>query len=476
MLASALNLIAYSMSYFSIMRTFILLSLLAFSPLRILANEVSTDISEPNVILIIADDLGIQLGGYGDSQAQTPNIDRLASKGTRFETAWVTAASCSPSRGSIHSGMFPHQTGLVGLAHHGFSMNEHYPTIASELKARGYRTGVIGKYHIAPEDLCPWDYQLTQEVNRDLVANNRDVVAMSQIAEGFVAGNSGPFFLVMSYIDPHVPLFDQRLGLPEAPVSSEQTDAFAFSGYSSAALKQRTASYLNCINRLDTGIGLFMEMLEKNEVLDNTLIIFIGDHGPPFVRAKMSSLDLGLRIPFIVSGPSVLSDTLSRQPVSTVDILPTILDYVGAPVIENLPGESLLGILEGEEVADIHRPLFSSYTAHQADATFPMRSIRLDDWILIENLSPNTVRPRPETDAAPLWPEDSGFPLEGVDINTVYQTYRKPPRYELYHVATDPNCFENLADRNDLKDRFDDLSSQLMLWRQQTNDPTLQAE
>jgi N-sulfoglucosamine sulfohydrolase len=441
-----------------------------------LANKASVDVLKPNVILIIADDLGIQLGCYGDSQAQTPNIDHLASMGTRFETAWATAASCSPSRGSIYSGLYPHQTGLVGLAHHGFSMDGHYPTIASELKARGYRTGVIGKYHIAPEDLCPWDYQLTQEINRDLVSKNRDVVAMSEMAEGFVAGNSGPFFLVMSYIDPHVPLFDQRLGLPESPVASAQTDAFTLSGYSSAALKQRTASYLNCINRLDTGIGLFMDMLEQNGVMENTLIIFIGDQGLPFPRAKMSSYDLGLRVPFIVSGPKVLTDALSREPVSTIDILPTILDYIGAPVMKNLPGESLLGILEGQVRGDIQRPLFSSYTSHQADATFPMRSIRQEDWVLIENLSPNTVRPRPETDGAPLWPEDPGYPLVGVNIDTLYQTYRKPPRYELYHVATDPNCFENLADRNDIKDRFDDLSSQLMLWRQQTNDSTLQAE
>ncbi|MDQ8194110.1 sulfatase [Coraliomargarita sp. SDUM461004] len=443
------------------------------SPLYSFAGEEPVLSSQPNVILIIADDLGIQLGCYGDPQALTPNIDQLASTGTRFETAWVTAASCSPSRGSIHTGRYPHQTGLVGLAHHGFSMDDHYPTIASELKARGYRTGVIGKYHIAPHDLCPWDYQLTQEVNRDLVANNRDVVAMSEIAEGFVAGNSGPFFLVMSYIDPHVPLFDQRLGLPEDPVSSEQTEVFPFSGYSSAALKQRTASYLNCINRLDTGIGLFMDMLEDNEVMDNTLIIFIGDHGPPFPRAKMSSYDLGLRIPFIVSGPNLQSEALSQQPVSTVDILPTILDYVGAPVIDDLPGQSLLGILEGEAVADVERPLFSSYTAHQADATFPMRVMRLEDLVFIENLSSNAVRPRPETDGAPLWPGDSGYPLEGVDTDTVYQTYRQPPRYELYNLATDPNCFENLAYRGDFKDRVADLNSQLQLWRKQTNDPTL---
>jgi len=329
--------------------------------------------SEPNVVLIIADDLGIQLGCYGDPQAKTPNIDRLAEEGVRFETAWVTAASCSPSRGSIHTGLYPHQNGLVGLAHHGFSLNKRYPTIASELKAAGYRTGIIGKHHIAPLDVCPWDFQLTQENNLDLLANNRDVRGMATIAEGFVAGNTGPFFLVMSYIDPHVPLYDQRLGLPENPRSANETKALPFSGYSSQALRERTANYLNCISRLDTGIGDFVAMLDRNGVLENTLIIFIGDHGAPFARAKMSNYDQGLRIPFIVRGPNVTRSLVSQQPVSTIDILPTLLDFTGSEPMRHLPGLSLREHLEGSAPFDPNRALFASYHAHQADAVFPMR-------------------------------------------------------------------------------------------------------
>jgi len=449
------------------------ISLLAGVSCMTTGRSVGQPDEHPNVLLIVADDLGVELGCYGDVQALSPQIDRLAGQGTRFQTAWVTAASCSPSRSSIHTGLYPHQNGQVGLSHHGFSMNRPYPTIASLLKKSGYRTGVVGKFHIAPEESCPWDYRITQEINREMLADNRDVRGMTMAAEGFVAGNTGPFFLMMSYIDPHVPLYSQRLGLPPHPRGAEDVTAMPVSGYSSPVLKQRTADYYNCIKRLDTGIGLLMEMLERHKVLDNTLIIFIGDHGPPFARAKMSNYDRGLRIPFIVRGPGVRAGRASGQPVSTVDILPTILDFAGLEAPEDLPGMTLRAVLEGRQPDRSERPLYASYHAHQRDAVFPMRAVRRRDWLLIENLLPGELRPRAETDGCEIWPAKDGAALDGVDIEAVYAIYRHPPRYELYNLETDPFCFSNQAEVPEQTALRGELIRNLEAWRKATGDPAL---
>jgi N-sulfoglucosamine sulfohydrolase len=428
----------------------------------------------PNILLVVADDLGIELGCYGDGQAKTPHIDRMAAQGVRFETAWVTAASCSPSRASIHTGLYPHQNGLTGLSHHGFSMNKRYPTIASSLKERGYRTGVIGKFHIAPQDICPWDFQFTQEINRDVLAENRDVRTMALMAEGIMAGNTGPFFLMMSYIDPHAPLFDQRQGLPENTVSADDVSALGFSGYTSPALRERTAGYYNCISRLDTGIGLLMDALERQGKLDNTLVVLIGDHGAPFARAKMSCYDRGLRIPLIAFGPGLVKGgRVSKELASTIDLLPTFMEATGTKAPAGLPGKSLLPILQGIDSGNEDGHLYASHYAHQKDAVFPMRAIRDKQYLLIENLRPDSPRPRPEVDGCEIWPAEEGRPNEGVDVDTVYATYLKPPKHELYDLAADPYCFKNLAADPDLQNVRNKLADKLNAWRYETGDPLL---
>jgi N-sulfoglucosamine sulfohydrolase len=453
-------------------------SALFFAALPAMAGlKSSNETAPPNILLIVADDLGIELGCYGDSQARTPHIDRLALQGVRFETAWVTAASCSPSRGGIHTGLYPHQTGLVGLAHHGFSFDRVYPSIASILREHGYRTGVIGKFHIEPYDSIPWDLRYTPEhdpespqTRREVLDTNRDVRTMAQIAEAFMNGNTGPFFLMMSYIDPHVPLFDQRFGLPEAPRDSAAVAALPFTGLDDSLMRARSAGYYNCVERLDAGIGILLETLDRMGVADNTVILLIGDHGAPFPRAKATSYDRGLRIPFLVRGPGIPPDQVNDQPVSTVDILPTFLDFAGVALPPSLPGQSLRPLLEGKTPPNPAQPLFASYYAHQKDAVFPMRAVRQGDWLFIKNLQPDTPRPNAGIDGTPL--EKS---LEQADEKArgIYEAFRNPPSIELYNLATDPYCFDNLAEQPEYQTRLAELRAMLRKFRAETSDPLL---
>ncbi len=456
-------------------------SFLSFLPAisLFLGNAHAAENPLPNILLIVADDLGIELGCYGDRRAQTPNIDKLAQEGVRFKTAWVTAASCSPSRGSIHTGLYPHQNGLVGLAHHGFSFNQEYPTTASLLKNTGYRTGIIGKFHVSPKEHIPWDFKFTPEddpdaeqIRRKLLGDQRDVRGMANMAEGFMSGNTGPFFLMMSYVDPHVPLIHQAMGLPENPLAAEDVEPLPFLGFDSPALRERTAGYYNCIQRLDHGIGLLLDALTRTGKSGETLVILVGDHGAPFARAKITCYDRGLRVPLIIRPPGdPASKAAENQPASTIDILPTIADYVGIELPRELPGRSLRPLLRGDLAPDSARPLFASHHAHQKDAVFPMRAIRSNQWLLIHNLDSGRQRPRPAADGSPLWPSPDANPLPGVPVDSVYETFLRPPEWELYNLEADPYCFVNLADDPRCADQIKDLKSKLAGWRRDTDNP-----
>lgn len=106
----------------------------------------------PNLILVTADDMGLQLGCYGDRVATTPHMDRHAREGVRFSRGYVTQASCRSSRSSMLTGLYPHQNGQIGLAHLGYSMRPDVLTLPSLLRQSGYRTGIIGKLHVGPEN------------------------------------------------------------------------------------------------------------------------------------------------------------------------------------------------------------------------------------------------------------------------------------------------------------------------------------
>ena len=156
-----------------------------------------------NVLLLISDDHGIdQLGCYGNTKVRTPNLDRLAAEGVRFTHTFCIAASCSASRGSILTGLYPHQNGQFGHQHnwHHFSYLPFVETLPALVKKNGYRTGVIGKLHVAPDEKLPFDFRVYSKQ----VMGNRDVKTMAEKAgEFFNQDKDQPFFLLVGYSDPH---------------------------------------------------------------------------------------------------------------------------------------------------------------------------------------------------------------------------------------------------------------------------------
>jgi N-sulfoglucosamine sulfohydrolase len=182
------------------------LSLFATSALLFFLQSVAA--SPPNVLLIVSEDNGPELGCYGDPYARTPNLDRLAEQGVRFENCFVPYSVCSPSRACFLTGLYPHQNGQIGLATHKFAMySRATPNFASLLRQQGYLTGLIGKLHVNPESAFSLDFRAIPSANFDREHSVDEYAA--QAARFFDQVQDTPWFLSVNYPDAHLPFIRQ---------------------------------------------------------------------------------------------------------------------------------------------------------------------------------------------------------------------------------------------------------------------------
>ncbi len=436
--------------------------------------------ARPNLLLIVSEDNGPELGCYGDPFAKTPNLDRLASNGVRFERAFVPYAVCSPSRAAYLTGLYPHQNGQIGLATHKFAMYDpETPNAFTRLKAAGYRTGLIGKLHVNPESAFPVDFRKIPGAN----FQRRNVEEYAAAAGEFFNASDQPFFLSINYPDAHLPFLRKQFGRPAQPLTGADVRPLPWVGIDSPRLREVTADYYNCLQRLDEGIGLLLAELNRSGKADNTLIIYLGDHGAQFPRGKISVYEGGLRIPLLLRWPGRVKPGIVRHElVSTVDILPTFLQAAGAEMPPELPGLPLQRLLNEE------RAEWRSYIYGFSNGAFPLAfqlrwSIRDDRYKLMVNLVPGmeSLGSRPYLD--PKYPVTvvSGFTLEEQSaasplVASGLARYKNPPRYELFDLKEDPHEWVNRADDPALADVRSRLEDALTAFRTETRDPFLDPE
>jgi N-sulfoglucosamine sulfohydrolase len=456
------------------LRLILLLALLSLAALGCKHHAANKSM---NILLITADDLGLQVGAYGETLIQTPNIDSLASAGVRFETAYVAAPSCSPSRASVFTGMYAHSHGQYGLVDTGLSLLPELrnATIPNLLKQAGYRTGLIGKLHVNPESSFQFDYR--PAVDARMV---RDIL---QKASAFItASDNKPFFLMVNYLDPHawnnppiaptgfIPQVD---GLPVAPLTPSPAVIFPWQQTDSPAQEARTAGYYDAVQRLDAGIGMLLDTLKQNALLDKTLVLFIGDNGPPFARGKVSVYENGIRTPFIIHWPGVThAGQVNKAMVSTVDILPTILDAAGVSIPAHVQGMSLRSVLSNTQGPG-RTYLVAEHHLHAKSPFFPQRAIRNDRYKLIHNLRAGQVTPILAVDGCTAYSISRGAAYNGTPVRTAFDTFANPPEFELYDLQNDPIEFNNLAADPLYLNVLNELKTALMTWRQDTTDPFL---
>ncbi len=407
----------------------------------------------PNVLWIVSEDNGPELGCYGDPRARTPHLDRLAAEGVRFTHAFVPYAVCSPSRASFLTGLHPQQHGQLGLATHRFALyREDTPNIVTRLRAAGYRSGLVGKLHVSPESAFPFDY-------RAVAASNFSRV---QPAEAYVdaavkfwrdAGDR-PWFLTVNFPDAHLPFVREAQGRPAVPQTGGDVKPLPWIGADSARLRDITADYYNCLARLDDGVGRLLAALDQSGAAANTIVVYFGDHGAQFPRGKGTVYDAALRVPLIIRWPGrTVAGTVRAELVSTIDLLPTVLRAAGLPV-RGLPGRELQPLFGTEPPASWREYVHAVTTGSLPQACFVQESIQDRRWKLIWSPSQppenNYARGYLGTLAAPphyptglVAEEIAALPAE---VKAAYDRWISPPRYELYDLQTDPQEWRNLAD------------------------------
>ncbi len=437
-----------------------------------------------NVVLVVGDDHGRDAGCYGNPVVQTPNLDRLAADGTRFEYAFCTTASCSASRSVILTGMYNHATGHYGHEHgyNHFRTYENLTSLPVLLGQAGYRTCRIGKYHVAPEAV----YQFDQEIK----ANPRNGVEMADRCVDFLkAEDPRPFFLYFCVTDPH------RGGgkLKDQPY---EPDTFGNrpQGYPGVTeieydpqkvivppclpdtpeCRQELAQYYQAVSRLDQGVGRLIQRLQETGVYDDTLVIYISDNGIPFPAAKTTVYEPGIRLPCIVRNPySDQRGTVSDAMVNWADITPTILNFCQ---VQTKPaafhGRSFLAAME-QARAEGFDEIYASHTFHEITNYYPMRVVRGRQYKLIWNIA----HPLPYPFASDLW---AAAAWQGVfqrgDENYGKRTvdaYLHRPRFELYDLQADPDEIHNLAADPNYATVLTDLQTRLKTFQKQTKDPWL---
>lgn len=315
---------------------------LAFAPFAAASAAGEEPPSRPNVVIIMADDLGWgDIGANGADLVSTPNIDRLAAEGVRLTSFYAGSNVCTPSRAALLTGRYPIRSGMqhVVFPHSDFGLPPEELTIAELLKEAGYATGMVGKWHLGhrdefwptaqgfneffgvpySNDMEPFDLYRHKTIVQSPVQQKELTDRYSAAAVDFIERHrEGPFFLYYAETFPHLPL--------HVPINAE--------GASEAGL------YGDVVEHLDAGIGRIMEALEANGVADNTLIIVTSDNGPwfegdqgAFRGRKGGTYEGGFRVPFIARLPGrIAPGSVSSEMSMNIDLLPTIAGMTGARV------------------------------------------------------------------------------------------------------------------------------------------------
>ncbi|MDF2934827.1 MAG: sulfatase [Paenibacillaceae bacterium] len=439
----------------------------------------------PNILLMISHDTGRYMGCYGQ-QVNTPNLNELAAKGVRFDRYFCPAPQCSPSRGSILTGLYPHNHGMNGLAHLGFSIKPEVATLPRELGKQGYESVLIGfshetidepdsrltssTYKLGYEQVLPVPGDRGPDVAERTVAFLRekaDEAAERRAASGGPSsGMKGeatqhrPFFASVGFFETHRS-FDEYHHEADAPELSPPPPYLP----DTPAVREDFALLHGSVKVLDQAVGQILQGLRETGLDSSTLVIYTTDHGIAFPRAKGTLMDAGLETALILYAPGLAEGGHAvTQLLCNVDLMPTLLELAGAPLPAGLDGRSFLPVLrnsEDEETITVRDHFFAELTWH--DRYHPMRGIRTERFKYIRNL---------EDGPAVYLPLDIHRSLSGLAVRESYYSPNVPE--ELYDLLHDPLEEHNLAGDPAWEDTLAELRQRVTAWMERTGDPLLQ--
>jgi N-sulfoglucosamine sulfohydrolase len=413
-----------------------------------LARAQASSSKRPNILYIHSHDTGRYIQPYGWN-VPTPNLQKLASEGILFRRAFSAAPTCSPSRASLLTGHCPHNNGMLGLAHRGFSLNDYSQHILHWLRPHGYRSTLIGVQHIAKDP---------QIIGYDEIVPTRGV-HVAQVAPAAVRflkqSPRQPFFLDVGFHETHRefappgPQEDVRFTEPPVPIPD------------TPETRQDMAAFHATARILDSGVGAVLDALASAGLAENTLVISTTDHGIAFPAMKCNLTVHGTSVYLIMRGPGGFTGgKVCDAMISHMDLYPTICELLNIEAPHWLQGRSLMPVIRGEK-EQIHDELFAEVNYHAAYE--PKRAVRTQRFNYIRHFGDRKF---------PVLPNCDDSLSKNVWLKHGWKNQIVPHEL-LFDTVFDPNETRNLVADPAYAHVLEEMRARLDAWMQRTNDPLL---
>ena len=416
----------------------------------------------PNFVIVVADDVSWSSLGCVDAglYTRTPNIDKLAAQGVRFENFSCSAAQCSPTRHELYTGLLPPTSGVFG---NGYKPREAYKNVVKYLGELGYDVGLTGKTHFktatefkkipgftvsANEQVPTWELSGVKQFIQTSQASDKPfcvVVASVHAHHPWTIGDISNFPLEKIVVPPH---------MVDGPVT-----------------RQALATHAAEVEELDNQVGATVQLLDEMKLNDNTVLIFLSEQGTAMPNGKWSIYDYGTKAVCLVRWPGKIKPAVTDAVAMYCDIVPTLVDMAGGAA-PDMDGKSLYPVLKGE--TSDHRE--HAYLVHQGGG-YTQRAIRSKEYKLIWN-------PEPEKDYyldvmmasksgktfAKAWREWQEIAKTEPDAQAKVDRVMKHPEFELYNIQKDPWELDNLAGKSEYARKVEEMHARLRADMEKLND------
>ncbi len=432
-----------------------------------LINPIPVDAQKekPNLVLFMADDCSYyDIGCYGSVDSQTPRIDKFATQGILFTKAYQAAPMCSPTRHNLYTGLWPVKTGAY--PNHTMA-NEGTLSIIHHLKPAGYQVGLVGKSHVLPESVFPWDSYAPLTESNDI--NFAAVDSFINVC----TKNHQPFCLFVMSNQPHTPwnkgnpaMFNpEKIKLPPFYVDTKYT-------------RQQFCKYLAEINFMDGEFGQVLDKIDHYKIRDKTVVVYLSEQGNSLPFAKWTCYDVGVHSACLVRWPGVIKPkTVSDAIVEYVDIVPTFLEMAGTKPLSPLDGKSIVPLITGKAM-DHKQYTFSLQTTRgiiKGSDYYGIRSVADKKYRYIMNLTPEITFENVSTNNEIFreWLKLSETQAKAKEITGKYQ---HRPAIELYNLENDKYCLNNIALLPENKAIIEQMDKVLKEWMASCGDKGQETE
>ncbi|MBI5773150.1 MAG: sulfatase [Verrucomicrobia bacterium] len=442
-----------------------------------------------NLLYITADDMNADSPGWmGNQLGATPALDAFAATCHRFINNHVTAPICQPSRSAMMTGRVPHRSGALGF----HPIKPGTPTLTSVLKAAGYFTGVIDKHpHMKPDAEFPWDIKLSGSgKNPPLMREHMDQLLKA------AADAKKPFFINANITDPHRPFPASADGDPADATAKRKKGGKKAQKTAAAAkeaagfrvfkpeevtvpsflediplVRKEVAQYFTAIARLDVTFKGILAALHESGRAEDTIMLFMSDHGMSFPFSKATVYFNGTRSPVLLRWPGMGATQRREEFVSSVDILPTLLDLLGVGHPKQLDGRSWLPLLRGEK-QDGRDHVITHVNTVSSGKSFPQRCVRTKDWALMFHAWPDgTAHFRVEAMNGLSYNALAAAAQEDKRIAGRVGQFTTGTPLAFFNELTDRDERQNLIHEADYRAEINRLAALLLAHMEKTDDP-----